>query len=320
MRRRFLKSILIAGAWARFPQRVSAHPRFKPIDREISALVTMKHSAFPYDGDNPETNEPFLNVLDGHRRGHKSPRGGINWEDTAYSDRRSLFYLPTGFNLRQPAYLVVFLHGNNATLERDVVGRQHIPRQLAQSRINAVLAAPQFASDLRDSSPGNFWRAGYFSKWLAEAGITLAKLHGQGATAADFARLPVILVAYSGGYFPAAWCLKLGGASRIKGVVLMDALYGDTDKFLTWIATHHKVAFFFSAYSKASRAWNLQLQSSLTERGIGFSQELPNKLRSGAIVFAEVAGESDHDEFMSQAWTIDPLNWVLGRIKPVANL
>ena len=44
------------------------------------------------------------------------------------------------------------------------VGRQHVTQQLAASGINAVLAAPQFAFDILDSSPGNFWRDGYFPR------------------------------------------------------------------------------------------------------------------------------------------------------------
>ncbi len=315
MRRRFLKFVLMAGAWTLSAGRGGARQRFKPLARKISALLLMKHSAFPYDGENPETGEIFLNVTDGERRGHKSPRGGVNWEDVAYSDRRSLLYLPSGFNLSRPAALVVYLHGNNATLERDVEGHQNVPEQLTQSGINAGLAAPQFAFDLRDSSPGNFWRKGYFTAWLAEVGAKMAKLHGEGAKASDFDKLPVILVAYSGGYFPAAWCLKSGGAGRrIVGVVLMDALYGDVEKFAAWIAAHHKTAFLFSAYSNASRKWNVQFQEMLSEMGVGFSLGLPGKLRPASITFAEVEGDIDHVEFMSQAWTSDPLRWVLERI------
>src|SRR5450631_1086950 len=122
MRRSFLKSILTAGVWATFAGRVSARRKFKPIAQAISALIKMKHSAFPFEGENPETGEVFLNVIDGARRGHKSPRGGVHWEDEAYSDQRSLFYVPSSFNLNKRAALVVFFHGNEATLERDVMG------------------------------------------------------------------------------------------------------------------------------------------------------------------------------------------------------
>ena len=315
MRRSVLKSILLAGMWTMFAHGASAQKRFKIIALEISALIKMKHAAFPFKGKNPETGEEFLNVVEGQRQGHKSPRGGVHWEDSAYSDQRSLLYVPVGFNLNKPAALVVFFHGNEATLERDVIGRQHIPRQVQESGMNAVLAAPQFAFDVRDSSPGNFWRVGYFTKWLAEVDANLAKLHGQGARASDFNKLPVILVAYSGGYFPAAWCLKIGGANqRLVGLVLMDALYGDAEKFAAWIENHHNSAFVFSAYSGASRKWNLQLQDDLKNEDIGFSEVLPENIYKGSVSFVEVPGDVDHVEFMSSAWIADPLKWVLRRI------
>ena len=320
MRRRFLKSILTAGAWAVFASDASAQKKFKPITRAISALIKMKHSAFPYEGKNPETGDVFLNVIDGARRGHKSPRGGVHWEDEAYSDQRSLFCMPTGFNLNKPAALMVFFHGNEATLERDVTSRQHVPQQLGESGMNAVLAAPQFAYDVRDSSPGNFWQPGYFAKWLAEVDTNMAKLHGQAAKASDFGKLPIILVAYSGGYFPAAWCLKNGGADhRIVGLVLMDALYGDVEKFAAWIENHHKSAFMFSAYSKASRNWNLQLQAALKQERVGFSDGPSENIKIGSVTFVEVPGDVDHAEFMSSAWTTDPLQWVLRRIVQFRN-
>ena len=72
MRRRFLKSILIAGAWAVFTKRALARQKFKPVSQEISALIKMNHSAFPYEGKNPETGDVFLNVIDGKRRGHRA--------------------------------------------------------------------------------------------------------------------------------------------------------------------------------------------------------------------------------------------------------
>ncbi len=315
MRRSVLKFMAAAGAWAISSGVPLARQTYKRLVQDISALVEMEHSAFPYRGQNPETQEDFLNVSDGQRRGHKSPRGGVHWEDESYSDRRTLLFLPAGFDLNRPAALVVFFHGNEATLERDVVARQHIPRQLAASGLNGVLAAPQFAVDIRDSSPGNFWRAGFFANWLREVDSNLARLHGQRASGADFARLPVILVAYSGGYFPAAWCLKLGGAnSRIAGLVLMDAIYGDVEKFDAWVRADHKRAFLFSAYSTASRKWNLQLEDALRQDDIGFSQALPETIQKGSINFFEVPGNVDHVEFMSSAWTTDPLQWVLQRI------
>ena len=58
-------------------------------------------------------------------------------------------------------------------------------------------------------------------------------------------------MAYSGGYLSAAYALDRGGADhRIKGVILMDALYGDEDKFAAWLAARRRQAFLLSAYTE----------------------------------------------------------------------
>ena len=69
-----------------------------------------------------------------------SPRGGLLWEDQTYNDRTVLLAAPETFDPSRPGHIVVFFHGNNATLERDVIARQQIVRQLANSGLNAVLS------------------------------------------------------------------------------------------------------------------------------------------------------------------------------------
>lgn len=315
MRRDLLKAVAAASLLAVSGIPIRARHRFTALNEDIVTLVAMKTSAFPYHGDDPESREPFMNVREAGRLGHKSPRGGVRWEQDTYSDKRTLLAMPAGFNLGRPAALVVFFHGNDCILDRDVVGRQRVPAQLAQSGINGVLAAPQLAVDARDSSPGNFCREGYFARWLSEVAAQLATLHGQGAKPADFASLPIVLVAYSGGYFPAAWVLKQGGAqNRIAGVVLLDALYGDTEKFADWARAHRRHAFLFSTFTTISRVYNLQLQDALEQRGIGFSRGYPATLRPGQIYFGDVPDGVNHVEFLSLAWTEDPLRWTLARI------
>ena len=62
--------------------------------------------------------------------------------------------------------IVVFFHGNGATLTRDVRNRQQVPRQIVESGLNAVLVAPQFAVDAADSSAGRFWEPGVFAQFM----------------------------------------------------------------------------------------------------------------------------------------------------------
>lgn len=291
---------------------LSGGPQYAAIQGVNLAYPEFQTSAFPYRGDIPEKNKPFLDVAQGGRLGHSS-RGGVYWEDQTYNDRHVLVAAPEGFDARSPGALIVFFHGNQATLARDVVDRQQAPRQLAQSGLNGVLVAPQMAVDALDSSAGRFWEPGALASFLDEADTRLATLM-PGVSHSAFRRMPVIIVAYSGGYLPAAFALAQGGASeRVRGVVLLDALYGEEDKFADWIARAHGRAFFVSAYSKSSHDENEALRARLNAAGIETMDHLPDHLDAGTVAFID-AGDVAHVDFVSYAWTSDPLRDILARV------
>src|SRR5437867_4045263 len=110
--------------------------RLPPLRAPKRELVAFEASPFPYNGRVPTTGRPFFDIVDeGGRRGHRSARDGVLWEDVTYSDRRSLLFMPQGFDVRRPGVIVVFLHGNRATLERDVNHRQRVATQIADANI-----------------------------------------------------------------------------------------------------------------------------------------------------------------------------------------
>jgi hypothetical protein len=184
---------------------------------------------------------------------------------------------------------------------------------LAASSLNAVLVAPQLAVDALDSSAGGFWQEDAFRRYLREAATRLATL--QGGDRHAFARLPVILVAYSGGYLPAAWSLEVGGAGkRLKGVVLLDAVYGEADKFADWTADHRDSGFLFSAFTASSAGGNGALEDALMDQGIAFTTGRPHCLKAGDVVFLDNGEGIAHADFVSHAWTDDPLTWIFDRI------
>ncbi|MGE0577026.1 MAG: alpha/beta hydrolase, partial [Reyranella sp.] len=76
----------------------STSTAMRPLVQARSQLVGFNASAFPYRGFLPGTTKPFLDARDGRKRGHTSLRGEVFWETTTYSDRRSLLYLPPGFD------------------------------------------------------------------------------------------------------------------------------------------------------------------------------------------------------------------------------
>jgi hypothetical protein len=297
----------------------SIGPQFANAGGVMVAMPEFQNSAFPYHGPIPASAEgshkdrPFMNVSDNGRLGHESPRGGVYWEDSTYSDRHVLLATSQNFDSRSPGDLIIFFHGNDATLSRDVLDRQQAPRQLVDSGLNGVFIAPQMAVDAMDSSAGRFWKPGALAEFLGEAEAKLAALY-PGTSRATFARMPVILVAYSGGYLPAAFALAQGGASeRVRGVVLLDALYGEEDKFADWIERAHNRAFFISAYSKSSHEENETMRRRLAQAGVNVQSGMPARLEPGIVAFID-AGDVDHNSFVSSAWTANPLRDVLARV------
>jgi hypothetical protein len=289
-----------------------------PMPAAKTQLVPFDVTPFPYSGPVPDKNITFLDVLNGERRGHTSLRGGVYWEDLTYSDKRVLLSIPRGFDMRRPALIVVYFHGNLATLSRDVRDRQQIPRQLEQSGLNAVLVAPQFAFNALDSSSGRFWEPGVFGRFLDEAVGKLARLHGDAQARAVFERAPVVIAGYSGGYNPAAFALAIGGINqRVHGVMLFDGLFAEIDKFADWLAKRPP-AFFFTAYGKAARTEHAELQRMLTDRGVGFGTTLPARLAPGSVTLLSVGDDIAHNDFMTRAWTADPLRAALARVPDFA--
>lgn len=292
-------------------------------------IVELGVSAFPFEGAIPETGEPstpFLERDPDGRAFHLSPRGGKLYADKTYADARSLLFIPRHFETTKQAAIVLFLHGNLATLSRDVEGRQHVPAQVEASGCNAVLVAPQLAIDALDSSAGRFYEPGFLEIYLHAAAERLAAMSGGGFEASLIDRLPVVIVAYSGGYLPTAFALKdelARGHSRIAGILLLDALFGEEPKFAKWIIATHASTFFISAFSRSSAESNARLRQQVEASDIPIRRSIPTTIGPGDVVFQD-APAAVHNDFVTQAYARDPLRDMLSKIRlgrsdPAAN-
>ena len=310
-----LESLLVPVKAVKKGSTIKSEPPLLPLRHTKTKLVAFESAPFPYHGINPNSGRPFLDVSDGGRRGHRTSGGEVYWEDRTYSDSRVLLHIPRGFDLRRPALMVIFLHGHGAMLQRDVIDRQRVPEQVSEAGVNAVLVAPQLASDAADSSAGKLWQPGGFQRFLDEASLELANAHGDRRSKAYFDRMPVVIVAYSGGYMTAASCIRNGGAgSRVRGIVLLDALYGDMDTFANWISTRDK-AFFLSAYANSTRARNIELASMLKGHDVNVSMKLKGPLRGGSVTFISTDPETEHRDFVTKAWAHHPIKDLLQRLR-----
>ncbi len=150
---------------------------------------------------------------------------------------------------------------------------------------------------------------------MAEAAGKLAAQYNDRRVAAAFVHSKVVLVAYSGGYLPGAWSLSVGKVdARIAGVVLFDALYGQIDKFVDWLEHAHASTFFLSAYGKSTHEENEALKQELDDANLRYKTAPPKKMLPGSITFIDAGAEVKHEDFVTQAWTQNPVAWVLSRI------
>ena len=279
----------------------------------LTRFVSFESAPFPYDGETPR-GVAFLNAGAGGKRGHRTARGGVLWEDQTFSDDRVLVHVPAGFDPNKPAVMVVFFHGHGATLERDVFKRQRVPEQITASGANAVLVAPQFAVDARDSSAGRFWEPGGFSRFLDEAGERIAALTGHPESGRRFQRMPVLMVSYSGGFVPAAYSLKdVGASNRVRGVLLLDSLYGELDKFAAW-ASASPSRFLVSAYTPYTKRRNVDLERMLNKRGVSSGGALAEDLSRGGATFLATGPDAKHMDYVTQAWGPNPIADILRRM------
>ena len=279
----------------------------------FTSLEDFETAPFPYHGMVPASGQRFLNFgTEGHR-GHVNFRGQVLWESDTFSDDHVLLHIPPGFNPQRPAVMIVFFHGHGANLAQDVRERQQVPEQITAAGANAVLVAPQFAINAADSSAGKFWEQNGFKRFLDEADVKLAQMYGDPRTAITFARMPIVIVAYSGGFEPTLSVLERGGVrSRVRGLVLLDALYGGTGKFADWI-TDNRSTFFVSSYTPHTARRNIDLEYLLRKRSVPYSSQLRNSHLQGMVSFLP-AGDVSHRDFVTHAWANNPIKDILLRM------
>jgi hypothetical protein len=289
------------------------HPRIPLEGQSKTALIDFETAPFPYDGKAPPSNRAFLDAGGPGHRGHTGSHGRILWASETFNDRRVLLHIPPAFDASRPGVMIVFFHGHGASLARDVRDRQQVPAQISASGANVVLVAPQFAVNAADSSAGKFWEPGGFKRFVGEAAEKLARLHGDPRTARAFADMPIVIVAYSGGFGPTLSVLERGGVnSRLRGLVLLDAIYGGLPKFANWIA-NNRSAFFISSYTPHNRSRTVELEQMLSDKSVPYSLRLRPGHLPGTVAFLS-AGAISHRDFVNRAWVESPVKDILVRL------
>ena len=286
-----------------FPFRSDSDIRLPALPKAVTSLVPMDNAPFPVRNASADGDHVRINF-----------RSRVSWEKGAFSDPRVLLHIPQGFDPNKPAVMVVFYHGHGATLTRDVLNRQQVVDQISESGANAVLVAPQLAYDARSSNPGKLFESGAFARMVREAGDQLTRLYGDPRAAKAFANMPVIIVAYSGGYLSAATSIERGGLKgRVRGIVLLDALYGELGGFANWV-NQNRSGFFVSSWTQSTRGRNAELERMLGDRDVTVGRALKMPNLNGKVVFLPGEEGIRHRDFVNHAWADKPIKDILERL------
>ncbi|MGE0154713.1 MAG: hypothetical protein AB7R90_19000 [Reyranellaceae bacterium] len=283
----------------------------RPAQRFTASLAS---APFPYDGPTPDGSRPFFDTRDPRtrQRAHTTGDGAVLPEHPHYTDDRVLFHLPPGFDPARPFEILVFFHGHGSEIERSVGQDMDLPGQVDRARRNLVLIAPQLAREAPDSSPGKLGQPDGLKNLLDEAAPLLAQRSGGKEEA--FRAAPVILSAFSGGYRSVAFSLARGGAEeRIRGVLLLDAVYGDIRHFADWMLRHWHDGFFVGLAGPSTRQGQEELRAVLAQRQRRPRGWLPARIRPGVQALVEVATE--HTELPKAGPPPWPLLTMLRRLR-----
>ena len=101
--------------------------------------------------------------------------------------------------------------------------------------------------------------------------------------------------------------------SRVHGLVLLDALYAGIDKFADWIADNRST-FFISSYTPHTAHHNADLQRLLRERAVAYGSDLRRSHLQGMVTFLP-AGPVSHRDFVTHAWSDNPIKDILARME-----
>jgi hypothetical protein len=147
-----------------------------------------------------------------------------------YADSSVIIITPKNFRANKTVEMIFWFHGWNNNIDSALV-RYGLSRQFAESGINAVLVLAETARDAPDSYGGRLEQKNIFNKLVNNV---LEELVGRHMIATTARPGNVILAGHSGAYRVMANILQNGNVP-VNEVILFDALYADTDKFLTWL-------------------------------------------------------------------------------------
>jgi hypothetical protein len=147
-----------------------------------------------------------------------------------YSDSSVIIITPKNFVGKKKVDMIFWFHGWNNNIDSALI-RYGLSRQFAEAGANAVLVLAETAKDAPDSYGGKLEQKNTFDKLVKDVLQKLVQMR----VISDRDRAGnIILAGHSGAYRVMANILQNGNVP-VNEVILFDALYADTGKFMNWL-------------------------------------------------------------------------------------
>jgi len=147
-----------------------------------------------------------------------------------YSDSSVIIITPKNFVAKKKIDMIFWFHGWNNNIDTALIA-YGLSRQFAEADVNAVLVLAETAKNAPDSYGGKLEQENAFHQLVKDILQELVHMHV--ISARDRAG-NIILAGHSGAYRVMANILQNGNVP-VNEVILFDALYADTNKFMNWL-------------------------------------------------------------------------------------
>lgn len=261
---------------------------------QIKANSQINTDAFIYKISSSHTSFPDTGRLNGHIYDSVF----YSFEEH-YNDSSVMIIVPKNFKSGKKIDFIFWFHGWNNNIDSAAV-RYQLIKQFLASKCNAILVFAETAKDSPDSYGGKLEQQNAF-KYLVNDVLT--KLKRENQIAKNCIAGNIVLAGHSGAYRVIAYILKNGGMP-VKEVDLFDALYSETDKFLSWIEedTAHRFIHWDTNTGGGTDEETANMIKLLQAINISFyiTEEdavLPQQIFSNKIIF--IHSKREHNEIIN---------------------
>ncbi|MFI5188183.1 MAG: hypothetical protein ACHQF0_15735 [Chitinophagales bacterium] len=185
-----------------------------------------------------------------------------------YKDNSVLLIIPGHLNRKGKIDLIFWFHGWNNNIDT-AMKFYEIEKQFIASKRNAILVMAETAKNAPDSYGGKLENPGVFKALVTDIMATLKK---HGIVNQKSGPGNIVLAGHSGAFRIIAFILEKGNTT-VEEVYLFDALYSQTDKFMSWIQQDKKHHFvnWYTNHGGGTDEMSIKMMHQLTDDSLSYT-------------------------------------------------